>query len=88
MSRRAKMIRYGSLGLMIPQSESQYLNAIFEAAALRPSDGMVKRKIKTVEEMSSKGRLLAVAKSRGFCVSKLGGYYLIHHAGVLMEKLV
>jgi hypothetical protein len=71
-----------------PPKGVRWVEQVFFAKNLTEPDGIVFRKVTSVEIHASETLLLTIAKSRGFFVTRHGTHYVIHRPGVMPVALV
>ena len=62
---------------LIPKGSS-WVAQIFEKAIARDPDGLIFRRVSSVERHASEKLLIETADLRGFRVTRMGTHYLIH----------
>lgn len=72
-------------GPRIPKGIS-WLNQIFDKAIARDPDGVIFRRITSVERHASEKLLVELANVRKYRVTRMGTHYLIHKPSVRIER--
>lgn len=65
-----------------PPKGDAWVNQVLDKKALDEPQGVVFRKVSSVERYASEALLLHHADKRGFAVTLMGTHYLIHRPGV------
>jgi hypothetical protein len=65
-----------------PPKGTRWLDQLFDKIILLEPDGVVFRKVSSVERQASEIALLVRAKAMRFSVTRIGTHYAIHRPGV------
>lgn len=71
-----------------PPKGTLWLSQLFDKAILLEPDGIVFRKVTSVDRQASEAALLLWANAVGFAVTHLGTHYAVHRPGVVPVRLV
>lgn len=69
-----------------PPKGVAWVRQIFDKEALLDPEGVVFRKVTSVERYANEALLLHHATKRGIAVTRMGTHYLIHRPGIMAKR--